>query len=75
MKLVGVAKTRMAAKRMCEAGFVAREGKVLKPSEEVLPGQALDLTLPERPSRLRVLGIPQGKSLARKDRSQYATFG
>lgn len=75
LKLVGVAKTRMAAKRMCEAGLVRRGDKPLKPSEEVLPGQALDLALPEREGRLRILAIPPGKSVARKDRSLYASFG
>jgi ribosomal 50S subunit-recycling heat shock protein len=75
LKLVGVAKTRMAAKRMCEAGLVLREGRTLKPSDEVLPGQALDLSIPEREGRLQVLALPAGRSVARKDRSLYAAFG
>jgi len=74
LKLVGVAKTRMAAKRMCEAGLVLREGRPLKPSDSLLPGQALDLAIPEREGCLRVLALPTGKSVARKDRSLYASF-
>jgi ribosomal 50S subunit-recycling heat shock protein len=74
LKLVGVAKTRMAAKRMCEAGLILRDGKALRPSDTIQPGQSLGLSLPEKSGRLQVLGLPPGKSLARKDRPQFVVF-
>ncbi|HEY5038499.1 MAG TPA: hypothetical protein VIJ93_05440 [bacterium] len=71
MKLVGVTKTRMAAKRLCDKGLVLSGEKPLKPSHELVGGEILDIHIPENERKLKVLEIPAGKSVAKKDRSQF----
>jgi ribosomal 50S subunit-recycling heat shock protein len=48
LKLMGVTKTRMLAKRLCDQGKVFLGGKAIKPSQEVLAGETLELFLPQR---------------------------
>jgi ribosomal 50S subunit-recycling heat shock protein len=72
LKLAGIAKTRMAAKRLCDSGKVLLAGKTLKPSHELEGGEDLSIDLPFKRLRLQVLGIPPGKSVPRKDRTRFA---
>jgi len=71
---MGLFKTRMAAKRLCDAGGVLRSGIALKPSQEILAGQTLELSLPQKVLRLRILEVPSGKSVPRQDRVRYASL-
>lgn len=68
---MGVTKTRMAAKRLCDTGKVLLAGKALKPSHELEGGETLEALLPMKEMKLRVLEIPSGKSVAKPDRSRY----
>ena len=71
LKLMGVTKTRMAAKRLCDTGKVLLSGKGLKPSHELQGGEILDVNLPSKEMKLKVLEIPATKSVAKSDRSQF----
>ncbi len=71
LKLMGVTKTRMAAKRLCDTGKVLLGGKRLKPSHELEGGESLDVLLPLKELKLRILGIPDGKSVAKPDRAKF----
>lgn len=71
LKLMGVTKTRMAAKRLCDMGKVLLSGKALKPSHEVEGGETLEVLLPSREMTLKVLEVPPGKSVAKADRGRY----
>jgi ribosomal 50S subunit-recycling heat shock protein len=74
LKLMGITKTRMAAKRLCDSGRVSLEGKALKPSEDLKGGEMLLIFLPLKEVRLTVVGIPPGKSVAKSDRRLYVSI-
>lgn len=71
LKLMGVTKTRMAAKRLCDTGKVLLVGKAIKPSHELEGGETLEVLLPFKELTLRVLELPSGKSVAKADRPRY----
>jgi len=73
LKLMGVTKTRMLAKRLCDQGKVRLGSKVLKPSQEVAAGDSLELFLPQKELRLKILEIPSLKSVAKSDRAQFVS--
>jgi ribosomal 50S subunit-recycling heat shock protein len=71
LKLMGITKTRMAAKRLCDMGKVLLQGKPLKPSHEIIRGDILDVFLPQKEIQIRALEIPAGSSVAKRDRRQF----
>jgi len=71
LKLMGIVKTRMAAKHLCDSGKVLRGGAPLKPSHQVLSGDVLELFLPRKEFRMKVLEVPPTHSVAKKDRLLY----
>jgi ribosomal 50S subunit-recycling heat shock protein len=71
---MGVTKTRMAAKKLCDQSMVLLGGKILKPSQDLLGGEILEILIPEREHKLRVLAIPVLKSVSKKDRPEYVEF-
>lgn len=68
---MGVTKTRMAAKRLCDSGRVLLAGKSLKPSHELEGGETLDVLLPSKEVRFKVLEIPATHSVSKTDRSRH----
>ena len=73
LKLMGITKTRMLAKRLCDQGKVRLGAKVLKPSQEVMAGEVLELFLPQKELRLTILEIPSLNSVAKSDRAQFGS--
>ncbi|HET9870460.1 MAG TPA: S4 domain-containing protein [bacterium] len=71
LKLMGFAKTRMAAKRLCDARRVLVADRSVKPSLELAGGEHLTLFFPQKEVRAQVLALPPGKSVAKKDRPLY----
>jgi len=71
LKLMGITKTRMAAKRLCDAGKILIQGRVVKPSAEILAEDKLDLFLPQKEMKLKVLEIPSVHSVAKQDRARF----
>jgi ribosomal 50S subunit-recycling heat shock protein len=71
MKLMGMTKTRMAAKRLCDAGWVRLGPHSVKPSFELRGGEILQVQLPMREIQLRVLALPPGKSVSKTDRNKF----
>ena len=74
LKLMGITKTRMAAKRLCDAGKILVRGKIVKPSAEISAEDSLDLFLPQKEMKLKVLEIPPLKSVAKQDRSRFMSL-
>jgi len=71
LKLMGVTKTRMAAKRLCDMGKVLLLDKPLKPSHEVIPNDIVDVFLPQKEIQIKVLETPSSSSVAKRDRHQF----
>jgi ribosomal 50S subunit-recycling heat shock protein len=71
LKLMGVTKTRMAAKRLCDMGKVLLRAKPLKPSHEISGGDFLEVFLPQKEIQIKVLEIPARSSVAKRDRHQF----
>jgi ribosomal 50S subunit-recycling heat shock protein len=74
LKLMGMTKTRMAAKRLCDGGWVRLGSHSLKPSFELQGGEVLQIQLPMREMRLKVVALPPGKSVAKADRGKFIEF-
>jgi ribosomal 50S subunit-recycling heat shock protein len=73
LKLMGITKTRMLAKRLCDQGKVFLRNKALKPSQEVLAGDILELFLPQKEVKLTVIEIPALKSVAKSERDRFGS--
>lgn len=71
LKLMGLVKTRMAAKRLCEAGKVLVGSRPAEPSTELPVGAPLLVELPFKRVRGQVLGLPSSRSVPKKDRAAY----
>ena len=71
LKLMGITKTRMLAKRLCDQGKILLENKVLKPSQEVLAGETIHIFLSQKEIKLKIIEIPSSKSVAKSERSQF----
>jgi ribosomal 50S subunit-recycling heat shock protein len=74
LKLMGVTKTRMLAKRLCDRGKVFLGGKAIKPSQEVLAGETLELFLPQKELKLKIAEMPTLKSVAKSERTQFGSI-
>lgn len=68
---MGLVKTRMAAKRLCEAGKVAVGPKPAEPSTDLAVGALLTVELPFKRIQGEVLALPGSRSVAKKDRAIY----
>jgi len=73
LKTVGLAKTRMAAKRLCENQSILLGGLPVKPSREILAGETLEIQLPLKKVRAEILGVPSTNSVAKRDRSKFVS--
>ncbi len=77
LKLTGVAKTRSLAARLVTGGYLQAVNSPgvtagrLKPSHEVQVGERYLVERAAGADHLEVLAIPEGKSLAKKDRALY----
>ena len=68
LKLMGLAKTRMGVKRLLDQNKILLNNKPLKPSHELVGGEVLDIHLPFKHVQGKVLAIPGGKSVAKRER-------
>ncbi len=61
----------MIAKRLCDAGKVSLDSKPLKPSHELVGGEIIHVLLPQKELKLKVLELPSGKSVSKKERHHF----
>jgi ribosomal 50S subunit-recycling heat shock protein len=73
LKLMGFTKTRMTAKRLCEAQRVLLDGKAVKPSLELSGGEEFLMFFHQKEVRAKVLALPPLKSVSKKDRGLYVS--
>ena len=57
LKVSRLIKRREVAKELCEASFVLCNGKIAKPSTEIVPGDELCLTLGRHILTVKILGV------------------
>ena len=74
LKLMGITKTRMLAKRLCDQGKVLLGSKAIKPSQEVLAGEILEIHLPQKELKLTIVEIPSLKFVAKSERAQFGSL-
>jgi len=70
LKRVCLVKSRSLAKRGCRSGDILLDGKPVKESHELRPGEVLRLNFPSRVLEIEVLAIPKG-NVTRKDGPDY----
>ena len=59
LKVSRLIKRRTVAAEACDSGRVSVNGKVAKPSQEVRPGDILELSLSQRTVRVQVLSTAE----------------
>lgn len=59
LKVSRLIKRRTVANEACDAGRIAANGKTVKASYEVKPGDLLELRFGERTVKIRVLSAPE----------------
>ncbi len=59
LKLSRLIKRRTVANEVCDAGRVTVNGRTVKASYDVKPGDVLELTFGERVTRVKVLSAPE----------------
>jgi ribosomal 50S subunit-recycling heat shock protein len=70
LKITGVFKSREQARKACRNSFVYLNGVVAKPSAEVKIGDMIELKLPTREAKIKVIGIPP-KNVPKKKRHLF----
>jgi len=61
-----VVKRRSLAKEMCDRGMVRVNGRPVKASREVSPGDVIEIDTLTKFVKLKVLKLPQGKNVSKK---------
>ena len=59
-------KRRSLAKEMCDRGMVRVNGRPVKASREVSPGDVIEIDTLTKFVKLKVLKLPQGKNVSKK---------
>lgn len=70
LKALCLTKTRSQAHKGCEAGGISINGKKVKPSAEVRPGDVVEIRNPRAVTAVEILEIPAGQ-VSRKDRERF----
>ena len=67
LKLSRLCPRRSLAQQLCDAGFVLLNGRPAKPAHPVKPGDRITVRRQDRETVVRVLTVPAGRSVARRD--------
>jgi ribosomal 50S subunit-recycling heat shock protein len=67
---LGIIKRRTIAKEMADAGHIKLNGGRAKPGHKVKADDIIEIT-GKRNLKIKVLQIPEGKSVSREKRSEY----
>jgi ribosomal 50S subunit-recycling heat shock protein len=60
---------RSLAQEFCDAGMVLVNGKQAKSSKEIHPGDEIEISRPNRQTKVRVLEVPEKKQVSRAEAS------
>ncbi|MFH1700800.1 MAG: S4 domain-containing protein [Candidatus Zixiibacteriota bacterium] len=67
---LGIIKRRTIAKEMADAGHIKLNGQRTKPGHKVKANDIIEIT-GKRNLKIKILKIPEGKSVSRENRSEY----
>lgn len=67
LKLTRVCSRRSIAQKLCDAGFVLLNGRPVKPAHPVKGGDVIAVRRPDRETEFRVLTVPLGRNVSRRD--------
>jgi len=67
LKLSRLCPRRSVAQQLCDAGFVLLNGRSAKPAHIVKPGDEIVLRRRDRETTVRVLSVPESRSVSRHD--------
>jgi len=59
-------KQRTRAKELCDGGHVKADGRTAKAAFDVRPGQSLLMTFPRRRLGIKVVSVPEAKSVPKE---------
>lgn len=71
LKLARIIKQREAAKKACDRGMVTVAGRAVKPSQNVVPGDVIQVEWPHRCVEIEVLDTPRGNVSKARARGLY----
>jgi ribosomal 50S subunit-recycling heat shock protein len=74
LKLARIIKQREVAKKACDRGMVSIEGKVVKPSHDVVVGDQILIEWPHRRIEIEVLDTPRGNVPKARAKQLYNTI-
>ena len=75
LRITGVFKTRTIAVKACRSGFVTVNGAQAKTSSEVKEDDVIQAVRPDGSLQTyRVLKVPSGSQVPKKDRGEYITM-
>ncbi len=69
LKVSRLVNRRSKAKEMCDKGLIKVNDKISKPSHAVKEGDLIEIVFFNKFLKIRVLKIPQGKNVSKKDSS------
>lgn len=67
LKLSRLCPRRTLAQQLCDAGLVLLNGRRAKPAHTVKPGDLINLKRRDSQIEIRVLIVPTGRNLAKRD--------
>ncbi len=71
LKVIGIIPSRTYSKLACEKGYVRVDGKPVKASHHVREGEIIEIDLPDRYIKLKVIEVPQKKNVKKSERENY----
>lgn len=70
LQITGLIKRRILANEACKRGLVQVNDKPAKPTREIEVGDIIDLNLPRRETRVKLLEAISGSTLRKADRAR-----
>lgn len=71
LNIVNLVKRRAIAQDMCASGVVRLNGNIVKSSKEVKVGDMIELVFFEKSKKIKILELPQRKTLSKQDVPRY----
>ena len=71
LKITGIIPSRTYSKLACDRGYVKVNGRQAKASHNIKEGDEIEIDLPDRYIKVRVIEIPQKKNIKKSERENF----